>query len=121
MRVSRLVEALTLVRSVSNSFPSRSPSAGPSRHCGRPPTLRTAFRVGPGPFRPGDINQFLESNRRDRFKLSSMPFQLHLGANVASMAWAAGCDERAGDLTPGNGTGSQNKSLPQQLDLAEPG
>jgi hypothetical protein len=61
MRVSRLVEAITLVRSVSNSFPSRSPSAGPSRHCGRPPTLRTAFRVGPGPFRPGDINQFLES------------------------------------------------------------
>jgi hypothetical protein len=50
-----------------------------------------------------------------------MPFRLHLGANVASMAWAGGRDEQAGDLALGNGKHSQNKPLRQQLDLVEPG
>ena len=44
--------ALMMARLVSNSFSSRPPSARRRWDCGRPPTLRTAFRVGPGPSRP---------------------------------------------------------------------
>ena len=46
----RPVEALTMARLISNSFSSRSPSAGPGWH-------------------NSDINQFLEPNQHDRFKL----------------------------------------------------
>ena len=85
--------ALMMARLVSNSFSSRPPSARRRWDCGRPPTLRTAFRVGPGPSRPElDI---------DWLAKPAMAFLLNYDSSRANLALVDKIADLTYDVAPG--------------------